>query len=128
MEIRLAIEALSALAQETRLAIFRLLVHEGPEGLPAGSVADRLGIASPTLSFHLAQLARAGLVQSRREGRSIIYVADFTAMNGLIGYLTENCCRGDAAACGPATCAPVPAVRAKSGATRHEAPARSSRR
>ncbi|MGH6961472.1 MAG: ArsR/SmtB family transcription factor [Dongiaceae bacterium] len=128
MEVKAAIESLSALAQETRLAIFRALVQEGPDGLPAGSIADRLDIAPPTLSFHLAQLARAGLVQSRRAGRSIIYVADFPAMNGLIAYLTENCCRGDAAACGPAACPPAPAVRVKSGEARHEAPARASRR
>jgi len=89
-----AVAALSALAQENRLDVFRLLVQAGPHGLPAGQVAATLELAGPTLSFHLAQLRHAGLVLARRQGRSIIYAANFAAMNGLLGFLTENCCRG----------------------------------
>jgi DNA-binding transcriptional ArsR family regulator len=101
------IAALGALAQENRLAVFRLLVETGPEGLPAGVIADRLGIPASSLSFHLAQLTRAGLIQQRRASRSLIYSADFAAMNGLVGYLTENCCGGSRAAdCADAGCAP----------------------
>lgn len=96
-----AVVALSALAQETRLEIFRLLVQAGPEGLPAGRIGEVLDLPSPTLSFHLAQLRQAGLVTFRREGRSLIYVAEYAAMNALIGFLTENCCGGNAAACAP---------------------------
>ncbi len=82
MKSKNAIEALAALAQETRLAIFRLLVRQGPDGLPAGTIGERLDIPAPTLSFHLAQLSRAGLVTSRRAGRSILYAADYRGMNG----------------------------------------------
>ena len=88
------IAALGALAQETRLDIFRLLVEKGPDGLPAGDIGARLGQPSPTMSFHLNQLRFAGLVTSRRESRSIIYSANFKAMTALLGYLTENCCAG----------------------------------
>jgi ArsR family transcriptional regulator, arsenate/arsenite/antimonite-responsive transcriptional repressor len=98
-----AVGALGALAQESRLAVFRLLVQRGPRGLPAGQIAERLGLPGPTLSFHLAQLGRAGLVRSRREGRSIIYVPDYAGMQALMGYLTDNCCREDAGDCAPAT-------------------------
>ena len=86
--------ALSALAQEHRLAAFRLLVQAGPAGVAAGALAERLGVPPSSLSFHLAQLANAGLATQRRESRSIIYSADYAAMNGLMGYLTENCCGG----------------------------------
>ena len=96
------IAALGALAQETRLDIFRLLVEKGPGGLPAGEIGERLGQPSPTLSFHLNQLRFAGLVVSRRESRSIIYSANFKAMNGLLAYLTENCCGGRPELCAPA--------------------------
>jgi DNA-binding transcriptional ArsR family regulator len=92
--------ALSALAQEHRLALFRLLVQAGPDGLPAGTIAEKLGVPASSLSFHLAHLNRAGLVSQTRQGRSLIYAADYPAMNGLIGYLMENCCEG--AACAPA--------------------------
>ncbi|MBR0641631.1 ArsR/SmtB family transcription factor [Plastoroseomonas hellenica] len=112
MEKSSAIAALAALAQDTRLDIFRLLVQAGREGLPAGQIGDRLGLPSATLSFHLTQLRHADLVTFRREGRSLIYMAEFEAMNGLIGFLTENCCGGDRAACLPAEaagCAPGPA-------------------
>ncbi len=107
MHQSLVIRALGALAQEHRLAAFRLLVQAGAEGVPAGTLADRLGIPPSSMSFHLAQLANAGLVTQRRESRSIIYSADYTAMNGLMGYLTENCCGGvpckDAADCEPSS-------------------------
>jgi DNA-binding transcriptional ArsR family regulator len=129
MEIKTAIGALAALAQDTRLAVFRLLVQEGPAGLPAGRIAERLRISPPTLSFHLGELAAAGLVQPRRDGRSIIYAADYAAMNGLIAYLTENCCRGDLAACGVAVCEPAsPPRQKKRGGSSDEAPARVGRR
>ena len=100
METTHAVASLSALAQENRLDVFRILVEAGPQGLPAGQVAERLKLAGPTLSFHLAQLRHAGLVAARREGRSIIYAANFAAMNRLLGFLTQNCCRG--AGCAPA--------------------------
>ncbi len=93
MEIKDAILALDALAQFTRLEIFRLLVRYGQEGLPAGRIAETLDLPNATLSFHLTQLRHAGLVGSRREGRSLIYSAAFSAMDALIVYLTENCCQ-----------------------------------
>lgn len=94
MHSEATIRALGALAQEHRLAAFRLLVVAGPIGLAAGVLAERLSIAPSSLSFHLTQLANAGLVKQDRQGRSIIYSADFAAMNALLGYLTENCCQG----------------------------------
>lgn len=100
------IAALSALAQETRLEIFRLLVQKGPEGVPAGEIGERLGQPSPTLSFHLNQLRFAGLVTSRRQSRLIIYSANYKAMNDVLAYLTENCCAGRPELCAPAKCAP----------------------
>jgi DNA-binding transcriptional ArsR family regulator len=99
METTNAIRALGALAQETRLAIYRVLVQAGPEGRAAGTIGDELGIPPATLSFHLAQLAGAGLVRSRQDGRFVYYSADFGSMNALVGFLTENCCGGNA--CGP---------------------------
>nr|WP_294501115.1 metalloregulator ArsR/SmtB family transcription factor [uncultured Rhodopila sp.] len=104
MEKKDAIAALAALAQETRLDIFRLLVQAGPEGLAAGHIGERLNLASATLSFHLNQLRHAGLAGFRREGRSLIYAAEYAAMNTLLAYLTENCCQGDSAACGAGGC------------------------
>lgn len=105
MQADLVIRALGALAQEHRLAAFRLLVQAGAAGIPAGALAERIGVPPSSMSFHLAQLANAGLVTQRRESRSIIYAADYAAMNGLMAYLTENCCGGlpceDAAACAP---------------------------
>lgn len=111
MEAAPVIRALGALAQEHRLAAFRLLVQAGPEGMPAGALAEAVGVPASSMSFHLAQLANAGLVTQRRQSRSIIYSADYGAMNGLMAYLMENCCNG--AACGPATaCAPsIPSAR-----------------
>ena len=123
------ISALSALAQENRLEVFRLLVAAGADGLPAGAIADRLCIPAPTLSFHLAQLKHAGLVSCRRESRSLIYAAKYASMNGLIAYLTENCCGGQLEACGVSVCNPEASARkpAKGDAV-HEAPARLRRR
>ncbi len=89
------VRALAALAQGHRLAAFRQLVQAGVEGIPAGVLADRLGVPASSMSFHLAQLANAGLVTQRRASRSIIYSADYGAMNALMGYLTENCCGGE---------------------------------
>lgn len=111
MEIKSATEALAALAQESRLAIFRLLVEAGPQGLPAGGIAERLGIPAPTLSFHLALLARAGLATQRREGRFIYYAADFDAMNRLVGFLTDQCCGGRPELCERTVAQPEPAAR-----------------
>ncbi len=96
-----AVAALAALAQSTRLDVFRLLVQSGADGMAAGLIGERLGLPGPTLSFHLNQLRHAGLVTFRRESRSLIYAAEYDAMNALLAYLTENCCQGDAAACGP---------------------------
>ena len=94
MQAETVISALGALAQEHRLAAFRLLVQAGVDGLAAGAIADRLGVPASSMSFHLAQLGHAGLVSQRRQSRSIIYTADYAAMNRLMGYLTENCCEG----------------------------------
>ena len=94
METKQAVQALSALAQESRLAIFRLLVQAGPAGLAAGAIGEKLQLPPATLSFHLAGLTRAGLAQSRQESRFVIYSADYAAMNALVGFLTENCCQG----------------------------------
>ncbi|HUQ76092.1 MAG TPA: metalloregulator ArsR/SmtB family transcription factor [Burkholderiales bacterium] len=101
MEMTQIVDALSALAQETRLKAFRLLVEAGAEGLPAGRIGEELDLPPATLSFHLAHLARTGLVRSRQEGRFVIYNADFQNMNQLVGYLTENCCGGRS--CAPTT-------------------------
>lgn len=110
MKTKQAIDALGALAQETRLKIFRLLVQRGPEGVAAGAIAEALEIPGATLSFHLQQLMHAGLITQRRLSRQLIYAADFTAMNGLVSYLTENCCGRDQA-CAP-ECEPENAGRA----------------
>ena len=96
-----AIEALGALAQETRLAVFRLLVEAGEEGVAAGDLARQLGVPHNTLSSHLGVLARAGLVVSRRRSRSVIYAADHDGMRGLIAYLLQDCCKGRPEACAP---------------------------
>lgn len=90
-----AVKALAALAQDTRLAIYRLLVQEGPQGLSAGTIAERLDIAGATLSFHLKELSHAGMVESRQDGRFVYYSANYDQMNGLLAYLTENCCQGE---------------------------------
>ncbi|MFZ6801495.1 ArsR/SmtB family transcription factor [Undibacterium sp. Di24W] len=95
METKSAITALAALAQESRLAIFRLLVAVGPEGLAASKIAERLEVPSSSLSFHLKELSHAGLIMSRQDGRFVIYSADFTVMNDLLAFLTESCCGGN---------------------------------
>lgn len=100
MESETVVRALSALAQEHRLALFRLLVQAGPDGLAAGAIAEALGVPASSLSFHLAQLTNAGLIAQRRDGRSLIYSADYGAMTALLGFLMENCCGG--AVCAPA--------------------------
>lgn len=105
MEKSDALAALAALAQDNRLDVFRLLVQAGPEGMAAGAVAEKLGLAPNTLSFHFDRLRQAGLVSSTREGRSLIYVAHYDTMNGLLAYLTENCCAGTTD-CAPRTCKP----------------------
>lgn len=94
MENKTAVQSLAALAQESRLAIFRLLVEAGPSGLPAGQIADKLALAGATLSFHLKELSRAELVTARQAGRFVIYATNFDAMNQLINFLTDNCCAG----------------------------------
>lgn len=106
MDSPAVVRALGALAQDHRLAAYRLLVQAGPDGMAAGALADALDIAPSSLSFHIAQLANAGLVTQRRSGRSILYAADYGAMGGLMAFLTENCCGGTA--CAPLTaCNPV---------------------
>jgi DNA-binding transcriptional ArsR family regulator len=106
MESTTAVAQLGALAQDTRLSIYRLLVQRGEAGLAAGEIAQRLMLPAPTLSFHLAQLKQAGLVRCRRESRSLIYTADYGAMSALLGFLTENCCGGQS--CAPReSCAPL---------------------
>jgi DNA-binding transcriptional ArsR family regulator len=107
MERKAAIAALSALAQETRLDVFRLLVTVGPAGLPAGVIAERLGVLPSSLTFHLNLLHRAGLISQTRRSRQLIYAAEYGAMTDLLAYLTENCC-GTGANCAPA-CSPADA-------------------
>ncbi len=94
MKTKDAVAALSAIAQDNRLEAFRLLVQAGPDGLAAGQIAERLGLPAPTASFHLAQLRHAGLIHQRRDGRSLIYAANYDGMNALMNFLTENCCGG----------------------------------
>ena len=108
MEKTDAVAALAALAQDNRLDVYRLLVQAGPEGMPAGAVAEALDLAPNTLTFHFDRLRNAGLVTSRRESRSIIYAARFEAMNDLVSFLTENCCGGHPDKCTPVrVCKPV---------------------
>ena len=116
-----AIAALGSLAQETRLAVYRLLVKRGPEGLSAGAIAEALDVPASSLSFHLHQLMHAGLISQERQSRQLIYAAHYERMNALVGYLTENCCGG--ASCGPVCDVPTQ----QEGAVR-EASARSRRR
>jgi ArsR family transcriptional regulator len=133
MKTKSAVIALAALAQDKRLAIFRLLVEAGPAGVPAGGIAARLGIAAPTLSFHLKELLHAGLVEAEPQGRFIVYRADFNSINALVGYLTENCCRASGTRtteCAPgAATACVPAAKPRRRAPASKlAPATSRRR
>ena len=106
MDSQNAVQALSALGHETRLAIYRMLVETGPRGLAAGTIAERLGMPPSSLTFHVQHLHRAGLVTQRRMSRQLIYAADYGAMNALLGYLTENCCGRGSAVCTPA-CRPA---------------------
>jgi ArsR family transcriptional regulator len=122
MKKNAAVTALAALAQDNRLDVFRLLVQAGPAGLPAGHIAEALAIAPNTLTFHFDRLRNAGLVTARREGRSIIYAARFETMNGLLAYLTENCCGG--VACAPAQSAPARSAPAACVPGAARAPAR----
>jgi DNA-binding transcriptional ArsR family regulator len=101
MKIASAVEALAALAQESRLLVFRLLVQAGKEGVAAGALGEELGVPPATLSFHLKTLTHAGLIKSRSEGRYVIYTANYAEMDKLIAYLTEHCCAGDATQCAP---------------------------
>src|SRR5215475_4660514 len=119
MDPKRAIAALGALAQKTRLALFRLLVAAGPAGLAAGVIAERLGVLPSSLSFHLQQLVHAGLITQRRLSRQLIYSAEYGTMNSLLAYLTENCC-GRGTSCAPA-CNPADAFAIGES---HEAPAR----
>jgi DNA-binding transcriptional ArsR family regulator len=105
------IDALGALAHEHRLAVYRLLVQRGPEGMPAGVIGERIGLLPSSLTFHLQNLRRARLITRRRESRQLIYSADFGVMNGLVSYLTENCCENGSAKCSP-SCAPAQSGRA----------------
>jgi ArsR family transcriptional regulator, arsenate/arsenite/antimonite-responsive transcriptional repressor len=120
MESTQIIDALSALAHDTRLKVYRLLVEAGPEGMPAGAIGEELDLPGATLSFHLAHLARTGLVQSKQEGRFVIYSTDYQNMNELVSYLTENCCGGR-------SCAPASKTLAMKGKS-HEALSRARRR
>jgi ArsR family transcriptional regulator, arsenate/arsenite/antimonite-responsive transcriptional repressor len=113
MDTNHAITALGALAHEHRLAAYRLLVERGLEGLPAGTIAERIGLVPSSLTFHLQHLERAGLVTRRRVGRQLIYAADYTSMSGLVTYLTDNCCAQASAACAPACAAPARARPSK---------------
>jgi ArsR family transcriptional regulator, arsenate/arsenite/antimonite-responsive transcriptional repressor len=115
MQTKHAVEALGALAHEHRLGIYRLLVEQGPAGLSAGAIGESIGLAPSSLTFHLQNLHRAGLIVQRRESRSLIYTVDFDAMNELVGYLTENCCAGSRESCATAC---QPAAVAKPGRRR----------
>ena len=120
MERSHAIAALAALAQEHRLETYRLLVQAGPEGISAGQVAAAIGLPPNTLTFHFDRLRQAGLVTVRRDGRSMIYAARFETMNSLLGYLTENCCQGNADTCAPVACKPTRSKRRTAVAPRQK--------
>ncbi len=107
------IAALAALAHEHRLAAYRLLVEAGPGGLPAGEIADRVGLVPSSLTFHIQALLRAGLITQRRASRHVIYAADFAAMNGLVGFLVRNCCGQGISICGPACDPALPSAKQK---------------
>jgi ArsR family transcriptional regulator len=124
MESTAVVRALTALAQETRLAVFRALVEAGPQGLAAGRIAEMVGCPAATLSFHLKELSYAALLDSRQEGRYVIYSVKFQTMRELMEYLTENCCGGDVAACAAEFCPPAP----KSARRKHETLSRARRR
>ena len=117
MDAHIAVASLAALAQESRLAIYRMLVEAGPSGLAVGEIGASLRVAPATLSFHLKELAHAGLVRTRQDGRYIYYSASFERMNALLAYLTENCCAKDGVACGP-SCGPRSRSKTSQGARR----------
>jgi len=114
MELNAAADCLAALGHDTRLAIYRMLVQAGKDGMNAGVISARLALAPATLSFHLSHLSRVGLIANRPEGRFIYYSADYTAMNTLLGFLTDNCCQGQS--CAPAT-APLPVTKKRKAAS-----------
>ena len=120
MKITTASERLAALGHETRLAIFRLLVQAGSQGMAAGVICEKVGIPGPTLSFHLAHLARVGLISGRQESRFIFYAADYAVMDELLGYLTDNCCQG-------ARCLPMSLPATTAGVTKKRAATSASR-
>jgi ArsR family transcriptional regulator len=126
MEQTDVVTALAALAQENRLDVFRLLVRAGPAGMAAGAIAEQLGIAPNTLTFHFDRLRHAGLVAVRREGRSMIYMARYERMTGLVAYLTENCCQGVSSGCADASCAPKSSTSKSLKAQRTRAKERAS--
>ena len=129
MESTTAVRALGSLAHDTRLAIYRLLVQAGQKGLAVGAIGEKLDVPPATLTFHLSSLRHAGLVSERRDGRTLYQVADYTAMNDLVGYLSENCCQGED--CGVVACAPAKPKQSSRTARkepRHETPARTRRR
>jgi len=121
METKDAIRSLAALAHNSRLEIFRLLVQKGPEGMAASAIAEKLGLPNATLSFHIKGLTHAGLVDARQDGRFIYYAANYSTMNDLVGYLTENCCGGQ-------SCAPLVRDNAKPKGERNETATRARRR
>jgi len=120
MKPKEAVAALGALAHEHRLTIFRLLVEQGPVGLPAGVIAEQVGLQPSSLTFHLQHLTRAGLLVAKRASRQIFYAADFGAMNALVGYLTENCCTASGASCS-AACQPAVSEPKRAAKTRRSA-------
>jgi DNA-binding transcriptional ArsR family regulator len=112
MNAKHAVAALAALAHEHRLSVYRMLVEAGPAGLNAGTIASKLKIPPSSLTFHIQNLHRSGLVTQERRSREVIYAADFDAMNGLVGYLTENCCAGSSSSCAPGEpCVPVAEIK-----------------
>ena len=115
MKLKSAVTALSAIAHEGRLSIYRLLVQAGPCGMTVGEIGAKIDMPGPTLSFHLSALKHAGLVHEKRDGRRLIQTADFLRMNALVGYLTENCCGGNLATCAP-ICEPAKAAPRKKSA------------
>ena len=128
METKKAVGALAALAQETRLAVFRLLVEAGPTGVSAGEICEAVKTAPATLSFHLKEMSHAGLITSRQDGRYLFYSANFAQMNELLGFLTDNCCARDGVSCAP-VCKPARgAAGAKAQKARPANPPQSSRR
>ena len=127
METRDAVKRLSALAQDARLEVFRLLVKAGPEGLPAGEIARKLDTPPNTMSAQLLLLSNAGLIRARRDGRSIIYSVDFSAMSNLLIFLTQDCCGGRAEICAPLAAVAASCCKPSKG-VRRETPARSHRR